>query len=1133
MPLVALEILPQPHEWRAYGGTWRGNVFEVDPALVAIDFNEPLLVSPDFALKAGQFMTFTFSAYFGGGAAYCLHIVEGSRNRRVHSRLFEAMDGDARLSLAFRARKSGSYRLVLEHYGRPRRSKPTITAPSVSVQAVGAGAVRKGRLAELSVVAEESDDARYLPHWNPIQRLIHRRCRASRAFNNIVAAIEMRLGREELLSLPQYMGLCPTGQCNALCDFCSVTINRTGIIKKQLPYDRLENFLAPVTNTIQMYGIEGNGEPTLYTRFPELVERLTRGGARAYLITNGSRLQVGDVPLLLTLASVSFSLNAATAETHRLIMKLKNFEEIGEIIRALARDRGRPDAALDKVPSIYVSFVVTNDNVHEVQDFLRFADQDLGVDVVLVRPLAELGNDLGTVEDVRHIVPYESDVRDMTEAVREYMHDVPGNAEIRIAPETFRSVRPDPVGHVVMPRGFEGRLLAPRRDDWEALHPGVVAVWHLNSACLVFPAVDGELLRSQPVPVEPERELQFKAQIAVSGEPVRLLIEDGEHMIVAEAVLADTGGRTIPLELKIQTRRASALSFVLAGHGRAARLDIDFERLRTPAPYVSREFCIPPSRRWEVCVPGADVEWSDDVLRLRSATGGGPYLLKSYSVPCARDSTIELPVEVDVREGMIDIGVLDQAGAYLQTFQFASGHAASRVFFNTGGNDGVQLVLSAPPNQPLDAAIRWLKPRLIVEGDEELPIRLPNAPEWAACVPDLQIDRRADGVSLSWQGEGSPYLLKSNKVRCRPGRATNAHVLVRVEAGRLCLGVLDGTGARWLRTETVREGTHQVQLDFDADGSDGVFFVLSAVEGVPVTASIDLSNNGLLRGVPDAKSGDRESLPVLALAEAAVRSASDAPVRTIDRRPPTAPVSLAVPPRREEASPQLRNGPAEGDAAIKTPPGFPLAPEVPFSPGGPDGAPERMPAAAAQTFMNDLVDASPLRAVEPSRGSAARDRGPQPARKGSERAFPAVKRPATRTRYYCQKPWTDLHNFTVDGRMDVCCIATGASQERYQVGNLTRQTFQEIWNGPVMREFRRTVNSDNKLPPCARCPMSYAYQGFWFDPSNTRDEVSVLVTAILKKLRMLWLAGPAAKLCDLLLDHVVFRGFNRETRWMS
>src|SRR5262249_5440335 len=127
-----------------------------------------------------------------------------------------------------------------------------------------------------------------LPHWNRWQLAIHRRCKTSRSFNSFVSAVELRLGRTELLSLPQYMAICPTGQCNALCAFCSVTMNRTGIIKRQLPHDVLSRFVAPVRKSVRVFGLEGNGEPTLYREFLPLVGEVTSGGTDAYLITNAS-----------------------------------------------------------------------------------------------------------------------------------------------------------------------------------------------------------------------------------------------------------------------------------------------------------------------------------------------------------------------------------------------------------------------------------------------------------------------------------------------------------------------------------------------------------------------------------------------------------------------------------------------------------------------------------------------------------------------------------------------------------------------------------------------------------------------------------------------------------------------------
>ena len=99
---------------------------------------------------------------------------------------------------------------------------------------------------------------------------------------------------------------------------------------------------------------------------------------------------------------------------------------------------------------------------------------------------------------------------------------------------------------------------------------------------------------------------------------------------------------------------------------------------------------------------------------------------------------------------------------------------------------------------------------------------------------------------------------------------------------------------------------------------------------------------------------------------------------------------------------------------------------------------------------------------------------------------------------YCQKPWTDLSNFTVDGRMDVCCITTGESQKKYSLGNIFESDFQEIWNGTVAQKFRSTVNDRRRrLPPCSRCPMAFQRQGLFFDAEFTKGYLKRLVRVYL------------------------------------
>lgn len=1067
MSLISLDdLIPQPSEWRAEHGEWKHQNFELATPYAA---SSRLLSSPPFAIAGGQLLAVTLAGDFDGIADFAFGVEHlsgrlflGSRTPEiVHSRLFQDITGVRRLSLAFRPAKSGRYRLFLElSSGDPLGARIAIREPRLLAQGLGEGRVRKVPLAT-QTPADMGDP--YLPQWGAVKRYLHRRCRKSRGFNNLVSAIEMRLGCEEVVSLPQYMALCPTGQCNALCNFCSVTINRTGIVKKQLPFAQLDRFLEPAANTVQLYGIEGNGEPTLYAWFPELVDRLTRSRAGAYLITNGSRLKDNDLPLLLALESVNFSLNAATAETHRRVMKLDNFEQITNIIRRLCRERGRKGPVSDPTPKIYVSFVVTRENVGEVQDFLRLAEQDLQVDVILVRPLSELGNDIGTTEDMRDIVPFESDIRDMVDAVADYMADVPRRAEIRIAPHSFASFRPDPIGRVQMPRGFEGRLLAPRRDAWHLLHPKASVEWHVNRARLTLPAIHGDVVRTDLIDIEPTTELLFSAKVAVTGGPLKLSVVDDRGSVVGTALLYDTFNRNCSIHLR--PNGASQLAFVFTCYGRAAKVDIDFHRLRTPAPYISAAFRIPKSNRWELCCADASVTWSGHSLSLTAPRGGGPYVLKSYGISCGRHQVIELPLLVDVRRGSVTVGVLDAMGtSFLEAGDFAVGHSSCSLFFYTGDNETVRLVVSAEPGIHTDATILW--PEQPVEDGvvaEPEPSRgLPDAAKWRECIGGVMVGKQPDHLRLSWQGGGSSYLAKSNKFWCGPNQRVELPVALRVSEGKVAVGVLDPTESTWLDNQVFGEGSHATTLRFET-GSDGrVSAVISAIDGCPAEIDLDLPRE-----------------PIHAHPGPVAARVFSVPVATL---------------------------PIEVETA------------------GPPASPDPTPASSSAARASEPNDADLPAAFE-----LAGETEPLSTWQKNPPPLPSLWRRICRafapgTRYSCQKPWTDLNNFSVDGRFDVCCIATGPSQSRYQLGNLHKHTFQQIWNGPTAREFRRTVNSDNPLPPCVRCPMLRAYQGLWFDANFTRDYVATRILELTKGTRPgKALASGAARLAML-----AFHGFEAE-----
>jgi MoaA/NifB/PqqE/SkfB family radical SAM enzyme len=75
----------------------------------------------------------------------------------------------------------------------------------------------------------------------------------------------------------------------------------------------------------------------------------------------------------------------------------------------------------------------------------------------------------------------------------------------------------------------------------------------------------------------------------------------------------------------------------------------------------------------------------------------------------------------------------------------------------------------------------------------------------------------------------------------------------------------------------------------------------------------------------------------------------------------------------------------------------------------------------------------------------------------------------------CRRPWTVMY-FTANGRALPCCIAPFSQRgyEHYTLGDATRQTLQEIWNGPAYQEFRAALLSDQPPAACANCGLRWS-----------------------------------------------------------
>jgi pyruvate-formate lyase-activating enzyme len=201
--------------------------------------------------------------------------------------------------------------------------------------------------------------------------------------NFLLSIWEYVTGEEELKSVPWNVTLPVADLCNARCIFCTSWLEG----RRFLEIEALDGF-EPVLRRAVSVGLVGHGEPLAHPQFVELCEKLKPmldPRATCYTITNGFFLEKWkDVLESIPLHSYSISLNAATPETHELVMGLGK-EAFAGIIRSVRhlvflRDAVQPDMR------IHITFVVTRQNIHEVAKFIDLGNE-LRVDEIWIRSL--------------------------------------------------------------------------------------------------------------------------------------------------------------------------------------------------------------------------------------------------------------------------------------------------------------------------------------------------------------------------------------------------------------------------------------------------------------------------------------------------------------------------------------------------------------------------------------------------------------------------------------------------------------------------------------------------------------------------------------------------------------------------
>jgi radical SAM protein with 4Fe4S-binding SPASM domain len=105
-----------------------------------------------------------------------------------------------------------------------------------------------------------------------------------------------------------------------------------------------------------------NGEPFVFSRIWEWLDYMRDNNCRVYIFTNAELMDVDKIIQYKNIRYVCCSINAATAETHKKVMRGPDFKTVVNKVRDL----------IEKASfRVYVSMVITSDNQHEVEMFKK------------------------------------------------------------------------------------------------------------------------------------------------------------------------------------------------------------------------------------------------------------------------------------------------------------------------------------------------------------------------------------------------------------------------------------------------------------------------------------------------------------------------------------------------------------------------------------------------------------------------------------------------------------------------------------------------------------------------------------------------------------------------------------------
>jgi radical SAM protein with 4Fe4S-binding SPASM domain len=179
-----------------------------------------------------------------------------------------------------------------------------------------------------------------------------------------------------------------TRRCNLKCIHCKVSPeNNEGNYQAiEMPLEVFERLVPMLRAYHPQVQLSGHGETLLHRSFMYMLEQAVSAGCQVTFQTNGMLLTPRKIEEIIRLGvtSITFSLDAASAELYEKIRRGANFEKVVGNIGAVAEIRDR----LKRPVLLGMEFVVMRMNMHELPDLVLLAAR-LGVAHIQVAHLDE------------------------------------------------------------------------------------------------------------------------------------------------------------------------------------------------------------------------------------------------------------------------------------------------------------------------------------------------------------------------------------------------------------------------------------------------------------------------------------------------------------------------------------------------------------------------------------------------------------------------------------------------------------------------------------------------------------------------------------------------------------------------